>query len=334
MHEDSAFLTTLSLAFLVATAIYLIAYLFYGNIYRVWKWAGLIALPLSFVPTTAAFCALHRLSRHVFRHLHSVTLIGCLLFFIIKFIQIPSMVNIPIEYYKTQSGSPFISTIYKIKNSIPNNSTVYLDFSLFSQQFLALIIFNDPDLKIDIFNYYYYFRGLHDYFDNINESTYILSDFKYDNIYNGEKLDRKNGQINVYTYENLITNGYAVITTIPRKFSENSVIKKNFFKIKIPKKLTSPEITFSIDLVPQNELLEGCRSVELGVYDADAEETRWSTHDYDDVTVMAPASARERGELVAILSINQALDTSPRNGDASELPCKFQIERIRLEPSD
>jgi hypothetical protein len=262
------FVISLSVGYLATLTAYFVgAYLIAGNIYRVWKFATFTTLPISFI---APILILIFFSTSIFRKIKIIPvilIISVIACFLVKFILLPPLIELPTKYYNIHSAMPLLSQLQSVKSIIEKKKTILIHMIDPSKLFLTTLFLNDLTNSKLLFISGFYFDSNYDYFSIINGDTILLSNLNFENnIYNGSYI--KDSFTTVFLYDNNKLNniGYATLNSGDNPFvwEFNKIL---FFKIKIPNNLISKEVSLYINIITNDENKDGCNKLELGVVD-------------------------------------------------------------------
>jgi hypothetical protein len=300
-NEQKSLIITICLAYIVGIATYLVLYLINGHVYKVWKFATYTALPLSFVPTALAVYGATVLSRILkVASLKKICLGIVLAVYLVLWVRMPGVQDIPIKYYNVVSAIPFIYNLSNIKSMMRPNSTVYLDFSEYSKMAIApLVLKNDKNIKFKFINATSYFTSDPFYSKSVDEDTVIISDTDYQGIFRGEKLPPFNYNLYYYHFDRLKTCGMAVIYTgqIPYYWKTDGDGGWTLVDVKIPLELVGRtlRLRLSLSLTPGADgEVSDCRKVRVDLLENGSVSDSYDLRD-DNVVLRLPSSLTASG---------------------------------------
>jgi hypothetical protein len=267
-HESIEYIILLSFTYLSVLIIYYIAYLLFGNVYRIWKFATYTALPLSFLPTSLVLLVLSLpLDGNRSKAVAPVATLLAGLVFLGGFLLLPPLVQLPITFYSVYSAVPFFSEIYRIKPVLEKYQTIVVDINEHSKYFMLISLLNNLQVSnIKYTNSLYYIYGSSDYFKLINNNSILVSSRSYSDIYNGSLVKDTHRNLYVYNIDKLQELGYVALNSL------NSIFRSQFenkltIKIRIPNKYRDIDLINEINLGIIGGPVEICRKVQIGYSD-------------------------------------------------------------------
>jgi hypothetical protein len=327
LEDNLSLIISLTSCFIVSLLLYLLAFKLYGNIYRVWKWAAITALPISFIPLTLLIIAIKRFPIKIIFKLQTFVLLTICSILLFKLNFLSSLRHFPTKYFRVYSAMPFINILQKLNNSnnIPKNSTILLHFQEPSRKFLTAVFFkNSNKYKIKFISGIYFFMSHYDFFDLINKSTFIISDINYTNLFNAEPIKSELFKLFVYDYNKLQSDGYITINTGRQPFDWKTYSNDLYAKIKIPNKFINKKLRLKITLTPEQKQLPGCNNIRLGIVNDN--NITWSIHDYTNITTIIEENISKLGIISTVIIINNEFSTNLNSNQ-----CIFNIGGYFLE---
>ncbi|MDR1297527.1 MAG: hypothetical protein LBO05_09195, partial [Deltaproteobacteria bacterium] len=220
--------------------------------------------------------------------------------YLVLWVRMPGIQDIPIKYYNIISAMPFIYNLSNIKSMLRPNTTVYLDFSEYSKMAIApLVLKNDKNIKFKFINATSYFTSDPFYSKSVDEDTVIISDTDYQGIFRGEKLLPFNYHLHYYPHERLENNGMAVIYTgkIPYDWKTGDDGGGTLVDVKIPLGLVGRplRLTLALSLPPGADgEVSDCRKVRVDLLGSGGVSDSYDLLD-DNVVLRLPASLTASG---------------------------------------
>jgi hypothetical protein len=310
---------------------YLVLTFFFGNHgYKIWKFAAYTALPLSFAPSALALKALIGLWPKI-RYLPTLTILAAVVFLGVKFWGMPPLEAIPAKYFNILSASDFIKILVSIRDNIPKKSIVVIHFKHYSENLIAYIIFGNQNSYLVRFTSATDHVYGNSYFFNINKNLIIISDIKYDKIFNGNVGSPTWGILSLYDYDRLKTQGYAAIKSGGFNFWWQINYLPLHVSFLIPAEKIGHELVYRISLTPRGTLPRGCHKARLGLI-SDSGQINWVERDYQDLSITVPAEMTIGGVLKTILEVGpfpKPLWPNISSVDLDSL-CSFDINNFDL----
>jgi hypothetical protein len=330
IQKRNNFIISTTIAFLLSLIIYLIIYILFGHIYKIWKWATYSALPLSFVPLALSALVLERLKKYskMLKKLSYFIILTLIFILGFKFISMPSLPTIPPTYFEVYSAEPFLDQLRRVKDLAPSGTTVVVDMNDESRMFLPAFIFKETDkFKVKYIYGMYYFFSHQDYFSLIDQNSIVISDIEYKNIFRAENKNFSPTTLFLYTYDHLNAKGYATIKTRNSYFDWRTESNYIFSKIKIPETLVGKDLRFEVRLTPKEPERDDCQIVRLGLRD-EIGEIAWSVHKQSQISIDLPPEASAGGLLQTVVL------TGDGPGNPATETCKYIVNGLYLAKTE
>jgi hypothetical protein len=313
----------------------------YNNIYRVWKFAAYLILPLSFIfPSSILFIV----KRYFYKHkvlLSTIQTILCLLFFLNVIYLFPYK-EIPSKYFKASSFTEFNKNLSLLSldfNDIDNFYFYYYDI----HKTLPTITMLSGMKKNLYFIKQCYFIGNNKFnLNSISPNSIFISDIKSTGLINSTINPESYSKMGfyVYDYKYILENGTVALQEVAPPTGPK------FFEIVLPPVLIGKNILVSLNMAPEENIDEKCPMMDLSlVGESDAPIS--SKSDHKTISAIIPASFTEKGFLAISLTppISAKLQpdpkTQPSDGNNEPTPqieenineCRFTIRSLELSLS-
>jgi hypothetical protein len=326
-NEQKCLIITICLAYIVAIATYLVLYLINGHVYKVWKFATYTALPLSFVPTALAVYGATVLSRVLkVASLKKICLGIVLAVYLVLWVRMPGVQDIPFKYYNVVSAMPFIYNLSDIKSKIPPNKSLLVDFDGFSKVAIApLILKNNENIKIRFLTGSDLPRSNFLYFNLITKDTFVLSDTDYKNLYRGENLNPSVYGLYSYSYERLMEKGMVNFYSgrVPFDWKTSHVGEGTMVSMKTPLRLVGRSIKLTLALFSDSGD-SGCRTIRFDLFENDMVLSADGV-EADNVVLELPDSLTGSGNIKFMIYPTDAVSRTTGR------PCVFNVKGVYLE---
>ncbi|MDR1109676.1 MAG: hypothetical protein LBP92_03010, partial [Deltaproteobacteria bacterium] len=322
----NCFIVSTSIAFLVGLALYLIAFLLFGHIYKTWKWGTYTALPLSFVPLALSVLVLRELQGlyKKLKKLPYVILLAIICILGFNFMAMPSLPAFPPSYFEVYSARPFLDQLRRVKDLAPSGTTIVVDMNEESRMFLPAFVFKETNkFKIKYIYGLYYFVSYQDFFPLVSKNSLFISDIEYKNIFRGEKLKNSPTSLFLYSHDRLNEIGYATAKSRASYFDWQSEANYLFAKIKIPDSMVGNELRFTVRLTPKEPLRTDCQNARLG-WLTEGGETIWSVHDQSRISTLLPPEETQGGLLQTVVI------TGDGPGNPAAETCNYTVKGLYL----
>jgi hypothetical protein len=198
----------LTATFVVVSLMYVGAYLVKGDFYQLWKFASYVVLPLSFVPTALALALLARLGRGLGRALVAAGALGLLAFWAVS-VSPPD--EIPEKTFGVQSSRLYFQVLRNIfTNAPPETEFIFYFHEESAKFFVADFLKGQNNIKFNLTNENYIFKGLENYRLNIknNDNFLLISDIKFDNTFLSKKQPIISGTLYINDPVGINKSGY------------------------------------------------------------------------------------------------------------------------------
>ncbi|MDR0548871.1 MAG: hypothetical protein LBI10_05605 [Deltaproteobacteria bacterium] len=307
---------TLTIVYLLSLAGYLGLSFFFGHFYQIWKFPVYVILPLSFVPLGLFFLALKRLAVKKLTKLPALAAFLLVSVLGLKFAAMPALTDWPFKYYSITSANSFINALKSIKSTIPKNFTVIIDFKSYARKFIAALMFTKDQFKnINLIFYSFYFLGDAFFYNLINNNTIIVSDSKFDHIYNLHNTKFQWGDLYIYDYDKINNNGYIAFKSGSFNFDWTIDLLPLHAAIKLPKDKIGQELNISVTLKPKDNAPPNSnnRAARLGIL-LSSGETIWSDwanskgNEGPRPKIAVPAELTAKGSLWVIVELSPRLN--------------------------
>jgi hypothetical protein len=198
----------LTATFVVVSLMYVGAHLVKGDFYQLWKFASYVVLPLSFVPTALAMTLLARLGRGLDRALIAAGALGLLAFWAVS-VSPPD--RLPKRAFGVQSSRLYFQALRDIfGNAPPETEFIFYFHEEGAKFFVADFLKGQNNIKFNLINDDYIFKGLENYRLNIenNGNFLLISDIKFDNAFFSKKQPIKSGILYINDPIDIKESGY------------------------------------------------------------------------------------------------------------------------------
>jgi hypothetical protein len=309
---------SLTFTYIIVLIIYFIFSLIFGHFYKIWKFAAYAILPLSFIPLALFFKALMGFSHK--KYPFFLALVAILSFLGLKFLSLPSWLEIPKKYFNTFSSHNFISNIQKIRANLHKSAVIIVGFNHFTNIWLSSIIFGNEFTKKTYFLSPFIYT-LPFTLNTISDNYFILSDTKYDKIIYSHPNFNIHGLKYIYNYTDILKQGIASYLNGPSVFTwqvDRYPIHATFH---LPKDQVGQELKLSVAMTPKVKPNFPCQTARLGLVTKNG--LVWVEKNIDQLWVTVPQELTNQGTVRAILTIPQ------KNWSTS--PCGFHITSFNLE---
>jgi hypothetical protein len=324
-------LKTLTVLYLVSAAGYLILYSYFGNAYKIWKLAALTLLPLSFVPLALTVKVLERLAGPGRPGLPPAALLILAAGFGIKFSAMPPLTEFPYTYYNCFSAEEFVSGMKNLRNNLPKRATVLFDFTNIDSKFISAIVFgNKLSYQTRFLTSFVVVRSSQNIFNLLSEDLFFVTDKKFGSIINNNN-DYNNGNINIYSYNEIIDRGMVSFHNGLPDFKWEICQYPVHFTILIPKNKKGQPLKLSAALAPAVDLPPDLSKVRLGLIRSGKIE--WTEANFDQLAAEVPAEWTENGFLKAVLAAGPRLEPEQVQTNNQNIggACYFKLLKVNLE---
>jgi hypothetical protein len=191
---------SLAVLFTLALVLYLVGYCIKGDDYRVWKFASVVALPISFLPATLLIVAVHS----VFIGMHGRAWLSCAI--IAAGIVAPQVAHSNTERDRAsirnpRSLLPLIDTVNAARDFDRGTELVIFDFANHDRTFAAMVMSQYTGSTQVRFVYpSYQGEGVRDYLDYVAKGVPVYTDISYPAMYRGIP-EVTPGDFTVYRYD-------------------------------------------------------------------------------------------------------------------------------------
>jgi hypothetical protein len=260
LNKDRSF-NAVFFAFAAGLAMYVAAAELIGNLYQVWKFASYVPLPLSFVPL-ALLCRTARRRFSLDKRKAAAWLAAALfLLAALGYGNILPLRTFAERHYNLRSGDGYYEILKNIGAAISEKSVLALHISKHNENLMALNYFSMTKAKriyaLDVMRRelgkkdYYRIELINDSnimvhkdYQNVLEKTdFVVSDTRFDGLFNGRKSDLGGRDVFVYDSEFLRTRGYASLLGTARGTRETL---GRYFRVtaRVPEPLAGEDAEF------------------------------------------------------------------------------------------
>jgi hypothetical protein len=218
-------LNAILLSYLTAMVIYLYAVAIIGNTYQVWKFSSYALSPLSFVPMAFLYKALTLRLGLSLKKILLASLVILILLSVLAFKYLTPLKTFPNRYYSIRNASEFYEILDEARDFIPENKTLAYQMSDNYKTVMVLNAFGMTKakriysleaarldmVKRDYLKYLLNMPNVYTYSDFsriMDKVDFIVSDARYEGLFNGAKSVNAGDVLYVYDRNFLNANGF------------------------------------------------------------------------------------------------------------------------------
>jgi hypothetical protein len=322
-NENINYIFSLVSIFIIAIVFYLYIYNLYYNIYKIWKFAAFIILPLSFIPLCLVIYLLNNYFKSKFKLLSNLIIIITMIISSYLLLNSKFLQTLKYKYYTIISINHYFNNLISLNKNFKSYN--YLVFTNNTSLILPTIMtLSKNDNKLLFYYRIAYIPASILTFKTFTNKLLFITDRNYKGIINSTKNPNSYNihYFNIYSYEILKELGF-IFTKSNDKFNYSWQIT-NFptaYNFIIPNKLVNKDIIFSLVLSPNQDFSPPCHQVEFGLAGA-AGQINWQQKSIKAPNFFIPAELTATGQL----------EIFARLSFVKEKKCLFNIDSLDLIP--
>jgi hypothetical protein len=324
---DIKSINSITLLFIITIIIYIIGYYIFDNRYQVWKFAAYAGLPLSFVPTALLAIFICRAKSSILKGLSLGLLVFLTLTIGIGVDCLKNLIMFPKKFYNIMSIKAYYEIIHDILSKRNNNTYIIINVQGREPSLRYANFFeNSKKLKFIMLSGHYIFRtiNLMPFILSKHMNYVIITDKKYDNLYNNGINKNISSILYVYDYEWINNHGYVEVTGI--NWADDWSINKDWVLLKIlaPRELRGKDARLSVTL--NGGVNASAKELKVRLTFAGQTVDEALLADRQSLTTLVKGSATENGLIIVGVLLEDGSKKEP--GQGSVIFEKVELKQV------